>query len=363
MAYTTIDDPSAFFQTTTYTGGGAGTVVTNGGNSDLKPDWLWIKNRTDGYAHFVVDSSRNISYAQNSSNAPYLETNSNPAENNNQNWMQSVNTDGFTTGIAEHINNNAGSAFVAWQWKCNNGTRTTFSESGDNPGGGYQANTTAGFSIVDYTGTGATGTLAHGLSAVPKLIIVKDRDATRSWSVYHHQMGSPAIEKNMHLNTTAAVTDYNAEYWSGTNPTTSVFGLGNADDVNKDGEKFIAYVFAEKQGYSKFGKYVGNGNSDGPFVYTGFRPAFVLLKRTNGTGGWTTYDSKRGHNGNNYELFPNSSEAEYTGTSYFEADILSNGFKLRLTNSQINGSGDSYIYMAFAEHPFTTSTGIPTTAR
>tara|TARA_R100000900_G_C3250649_1_gene147249 strand:- start:2 stop:589 length:588 start_codon:yes stop_codon:yes gene_type:complete len=195
------------------------------------------------------------------------------------------------------------------------------------------------------------------------MIIVKDRDATRSWSVYHHQMGSPAIEKNMHLNTGAAVTDYNAEYWSGTNPTTSVFGLGNAHDVNKDGEKFIAYVFAEKQGYSKFGKYVGNASANGPFVYTGFKPAFVMVKRTSATGSWYMFDNARSPiNVVNEVIEANASAAEYT--NYNMIDMLSNGFKLRLAgNTEVNSDGGTFIYMAFAEHPFTTSTGIPTTAR
>ena len=360
MAYTTIDDPSAYFQTTTYTGGGANTEVTNSGNSDLKPDFLWIKNRTAGYAHFVVDSNRNISYAQNSSNAPYLETDSTAAENNNQNWMASVNTNGFTTGIAEHINNNSGSAYVAWQWKANGGTTTAFSESGSNPGGTRQTNTAAGFSIIAYTGTGSNGTIAHGLPSTPEFLIFKRRDATQFWCVWHQAIGDD-YKLALHL---SDGLDADGAFMASTLPTSTNITVGGASvNTNADNGTYICYAFSPIQGYSKFGSYVGNGNSNGPFVYTGFKPAFVMIKRTDSTGGWTIYDTKRGYNGNNYELFPHSAEAEYTGTSYFEADILSNGFKLRLTDGQINAAGGTYIYMAFAENPFTTSTGIPTTAR
>ena len=378
-AFTDIDDPSAHFQTTLYTGAGANTVVTNGGNSDLKPDLIWIKNRTAGYAHFVVDSSRNISYAQNSSNAPYLEANSTAAENNNQNWMQSVNTDGFTTGISEHTNSNSGSAYVAWQWKANGGTTTSVSASGTGDlcinASTHQVNTDAGISIITYTGrddqiANAYETkLTHGLGVTPKMMICKRRDGTNNWYV----LGANATEVDHYwgwsyneflaLNSTAAVNGVN--YTGNLRPDSTHIHLGNA--LVNTTDSWIAYVFAEKQGFSKFGKYLGNGNSDGPFVYTGFKPAFVMIKiiDTHGgtAGGWTIYDNKRGNNGNNYELFPHSSEAEYTGTSYFEADLLSTGFKIRLTDVQVNGNGKLYGYTAFAENPFVTSTGVPTTAR
>ena len=356
MAYTNIDDPSAYFQTETYTGAGANTTVTFSGNSDLKPDFLWIKNRGAAYGHFVVDSNRNISYAQNSSNAPYLETESTAAENSNQNWMQSVNTDGFTTGISEHINSNSGSSFVAWAWKANGGTTTTM--TGGNIDSVVQANQDAGFSIVTYTGNGAVGqAVNHGLGATPQMFIIKRRDGTGDWFVYHQAMGNT---KHLHLNTTAA--ESTTSDFGNYGPNVNNFYVNNTGTCINN-ETYIAYCFAKKQGYSKFDKYLGNGSADGPFVHTGFKPAFVMIKRTDSTGGWTIYDIKRGVNGNNYELFPHSSEAEYTGTSYFEADILSNGFKLRLTDGQINASGGTYVYMAFAENPFTTSTGIPTTAR
>ena len=362
MAYTTIDDPSAYFQATTYTGNGANTVVTNGGNSDLKPDFLWIKNRTAGYAHFVVDSNRNISYAQNSSNAPYLETDSTAVENNNQNWMQSVNTDGFTTGIAEHTNCNSGSAYVAWQWKANGGTTTAFSESGNNPGGTHQANTTAGFSIVTYTGTGGAGTVSHGLSATPRVIMVKRTSGVADWNVYHASNTSAPETDFLVLNTEAATSDNTR--WNDTAPTTSVFSVGTDDAVNGDASTYLAFVFAEKQGYSKFGSYVGNGNANGPFVYTGFKPAFVMCKNATTAGdNWEIRDNKRNDfNPQGKALYPNLTAAEYNATA-IATDSLSNGFKVRATDHGLNESGQTYIYMAFAENPFVTSTGIPTTAR
>ena len=190
------------------------------------------------------------------------------------------------------------------------------------------------------------------------MFITKSRGGTSYWTTWHQGMAGDT--SYVRLDATTQELTY-SDIW-GDGITSSVFGYNYPATVNAN-QTYIAYCFAEKQGYSKFGKYVGNGNSNGPFVYTGFKPAFVMIKRTDTTGGWTIYDNKRGYNGNNYELFPNSSEAEYTGTSFFEADILSNGFKLRLTDGQINASGGSYIYTAFAENPFVTSTGIPTTAR
>ena len=361
MAYTTIDDPSAYFQAETYTGAGANTSVTFSGNSDLKPDFLWIKNRGAAYGHFVVDSNRNISYAQNSSNAPYLETESAAAENNNQNWMQSVNTDGFTTGISEHINSNSGSSFVAWAWKANGGT--TASNSNGSITSTVQANTDAGFSIVTYTGTGTAATIGHGLGVAPAMYIVKNRDQTgTNWTVFHKDLTSNAY--SLYLNTTAAQSN-SVGYWNGTSPTSTVFSIKNTSgDVNTNTEDYVVYCFAEKQGYSKFGKYVGNGSQDGPMVWTGFKPAFVIMKRTDNTGAWHLFDNKRsGYNYANDVLQPQASAAELSGQTYQFVDLLSNGFKVRRATHGPNISGGTYIYMAFAENPFVTSTGIPTTAR
>ena len=359
MAYSDIKDPSAHFQATTYTGAGANTVVTNGGNSDLKPDLLWIKNRTAGYAHFVVDSSRNISYAQNSSNAPYLETDSTAAENNNQNWMQSVNTDGFTTGIAEHTNCNSGSAYVAWQWKANGGTTTAFSESGSNPGGTRQTNTDAGFSIISYTGTGSNGTIAHGLPSTPEFIIFKRRNNANFWCVWHQAIGD---DYKLALQSTDGL-DADGAFMNSTLPTSTNITVGGASvNTNADGGTYICYAWSPVQGYSKFGKYVGNGSDDGPFVYTGFKPAFLMMKEYSSAGGnWVNFDNKRDvDNVLIHRLHPNTTAGDNTSRNYI--DFYSNGFKMRNTDADHNQSGETMLYMAFAENPFVAG-GVPTTAR
>ncbi len=360
MAYTTVDDPSAYFQATTYTGAGANTVVTNGGNSDLQPDLLWIKNRTAGYGHFLVDSSRNISYAQNSSNAPYLETESTAAENSNQNWMQSVNTDGFTTGISEHINSNSGSSFVAWQWKVNGGTTTSLSS---NINSVCQVNQDAGISIVTYscTGGGNGQAVQHGLGLVPQVIITKNRTDTSysDWITYHHSIGYTNFLK---LNTTAAQAG--SSPYNGAAPTNLTYNVSIDLVETKD---YVSYVFAPIQGYSKFGSYKGNGDSskNGPFVYLGFKPAFVMIKPATQVEEWAIIDTARNPiNQAMKQLKANSSGAEYNGASVTNGiDILSNGFKVRTSRTEINTINATYIYMAFAENPFVTSTGTPTTAR
>jgi hypothetical protein len=355
MAYTTIDDPSAYFQTATYTGAGANTAVTNGGNSDLKPDFLWIKNRTAGYAHFVVDSNRNISYAQNSSNAPYLETDSTAAENNNQNWMQSVNTDGFTTGISEHTNSNSGSAYVAWQWKANGGT--TSSNTAGNITSTVQVNSTAGFSIVTWTGNeNSSATVGHGLGVKPDMVFFKRRNATYNWVVYCGQLGIVG-GNNMfaYLNLSNA-----AEQGAGITFTSSLLGPGNGAPTNSG--LMIAYCFAEKQGFSKFGKYIGNSLTNGAFVYTGFKPAFIMLKQSSNSGnGWFIIDSARDPDNKTTSQYLRGDESGSEGSSKI-LDLLSNGFKLKNDDSGVNGAYHTYIYMAFAENPFVTSTGTPTPA-
>ena len=358
MAYTTIDDPSVYFQATTYTGAGANTVVTNSGNSNLKPDFLWIKNRGAGYGHFVVDSSRNISYAQNSSNAPYLETNSTAVENNNQNWSQSVNTDGFTTGISEHHNSNANSTFVAWQWKGNGGTTST------NTAGSIdttvQVNADAGFSIVTFTSPGSgVYSMGHGLGTTPGFIVFKCRSHTGQWFTWHKDL-SNTVTGRLSLERTDA-EEFGTASW-GAGVTSTLFGLsvGMLTSANRT---HVAYCFAEKQGYSKFGSYKATGNSDGTTVYTGFKPAFVMIKCRTNTAEWQIYDNKRpGYNWPNYNISPNNATAQYTGEGYHNIEILSNGFKIRLTDVAVNTAKAVYTYYAFAEQPFVTSTGIPCTA-
>ena len=354
MAYTTIDDPSAYFQTALYTGTGSGQQVINDGNSDLQPDWIWVKRRDSLGYHQIIDSSRG--------GTKRLWSNDNGAEGT-QNNVASFDSDGFTAGNESDITP-ASTSQVAWQWKCNGGSRTTFTESGNNPGGGYQANTTAGFSIVDYTGTANAGTVSHGLGAVPHMIIFKNRDQADDWGVYHHKNTAAPETDFLKLNTTDATTD-SANVFNDTAPTSSVFTVNIAGTVNEDAEKYIAYCFAPIQGYSKFGSYTGNGNANAPFIYTGFKPSFLIIKNTSdGDDQWLMWDNKRSvSNPVDDYLEPSTNASESANSNWAIIDFVSNGFKLRSSDISYNQSGYKYIYMAFAEHPFVSSEGVPTTAR
>ena len=354
MAYTTIDDPSVYFQIALYTGNDSSNAITNDGNSDLQPDWLWTKNRSSSADHKIFDSTRGVT--------KFLESNTNDAEGTQANLLSSFNSDGFTLGAGGETNSSS-TNYVAWQWKANGGSRTTFTESGNNPAGGHQANTTAGFSIVDYTGTGSAGTVSHGLGAVPHLIIVKRRNSSDSWRVYHKDLGLNGSYPNfLQLDLQDANESGDSGNFTAT-PSSTVFSIGNYSVLNTDGSTYIAYAFTEKQGYSKFGSYTGNGDADGPFVYLGFKPAWLMIKPTSLTGYWVMLDNKRNTpNGTGKRLGAQANDAEYGSTN---VDLLSNGFKVRAagSDSDTNNSGSSYIYMAFAEHPFVSSEGVPVTAR
>ena len=347
MAYTTIDDPSAFFQTLLWTGDDSSRSLTNTGNSNLQPDWIWTTSRSNGYNNGMFDSSRGANKE--------LTSNTNNAEATLTTGVSAFNSNGFSfSGQAYNTN---GYTFVGWQWKCNGGSRTTFTESGNNPGGGYQANTTAGFSIVDYTGTGGAGTVQHGLGAVPELIIFKDRDDASNWLVYTEPTGNT---HTLFLNRNVAKED-DATLYNDTTPTSSVFSLGAHNDINENNDTYIAYCFTSIKGYSKIGSYTGNGNADGAFVYTGFKPAWLMIKRTDSANHWLLFDIKRDiSNVGEKWLRADTTDAESTGIYW---DGLSNGFKARTNDPIINASGGTYIYMAFAEHPFVSSKGVPVTAR
>jgi hypothetical protein len=365
MAYTTIDDPSAHFQTTLYTGNSGDNAITNGGNSDLQPDWLWIKNRGATQDHVMFDSSRGFN---GDNDSLYLEPNNTDAESHNDNdHVKSFNSDGFTMQGGSGRSNNNTVNFVAWQWKANGGT--TSSNSDGSITSTVQANTTAGFSIVTYTGTGSTATVGHGLGVKPSVIIIKARTEPTggvhfgsdqgNWIVYHQGTASDPETDLLLLNETNAVSD-STGHMNDTAPTTSVFTIHTNVDVNESSDTYVAYCFAEKQGYSKFGSYTGNGNADGAFIYTGFKPAWVMVKRFDSGNNWHMHDSKRvTSNPNNKTLYPNLNNAEADE----DLDMLSNGFKLRESGGGYNASGGTYIYMAFAEHPFVSSKGVPTTAR
>jgi len=357
MAYTNIDDPSAHFQVTLYTGdGNDNRQVTNDGNSDLKPDWVWYKDRTQGESHAAFDSTRGATKR--------LQPNNSNDESTETATLKSFTTDGFTVGTSSSVNNGSNpDQYVAWQWKANGGT--TSSNSDGDITSTVQANTTAGFSIMTYSGTtGDVHTIGHGLGVTPQVWIVKQRSGNgefKDWFFWHHQMAASNIVDNrvMFLNSAG-----NPDTYTGINALTTSTIRVKSSTTAQNGDTFVAYAFAEKQGYSKFGKYVGNGNANGAFVYTGFKPAWIMLKITTGTtAGWYIWDTKREtFNPNNQYLNAVEADAEQSAST-FDIDFLSNGFKLRNSNAGLNGSANSYIYMAFAENPFTTSTGIPTTAR
>ena len=351
--YTTIDDPSEYFQVALYTGTGSTQSITNDGNSDLQPDWVWVKKRDAAESHALADTNRGTSAT--------LFSDLNNQESSSSQVVNSFNSDGFQVGTEGVVNDNT-NTYVAWQWKAGGGTTSTNSDGDINST--VQVNSTAGFSIItDSPGNNTARTIGHGLGAKPDFIIRRARNRTEDWCVYHSAFESTLPGGFQGLNTTAAYNDSATTLFTSVSNTT--FGVGTDFGVN-GGFNYVTYAFKEVQGYSKFGKYIGNGNSDGPFIYTGFKPAFIMTKRSDTAGyHWRIYDAKRNpFNIVNARLSANNNDAEYSGTSGNEhCDFLSNGWKWKTNASDQNVDGGTYIYMAFAENPFVTSNGIPTTAR
>ena len=318
---------------TLYTGNGSSQSVVNA--SSFKPDFVWIKDRSGVRWHNLYDSVRGATKD--------IYSNATDAEGTNPTRLTSFNSNGFSVGSGTDVNAN-GEFFVGWQWQAGQGSSS--SNTAGSITSTVSANPTAGFSIVTYTGNGVAATVGHGLGVAPSMIITKSRSqSTENWEVQHTSL---ANTQTIRLNTTGAArtsADYNNTF-----PTSSVFSLGAFTGINNNGSTYVSYCFAQISGYSAFGKYTGNGSSDGSFVYTGFRPKFILIKRTDGVSNWVIWDTARStYNEIKLQLFPNTSDTEdNTGA----CDALSNGFKLRNTNSTWNASGGTYIYMAFAENPF-----------
>ena len=351
MAYTTINKSTDYFNTKLYTGNGsAGNAITGVG---FQPDWVWIKNRNSATEHSIFDAVRGATYR--------LASNNTDAQSAQAAELTAFGSDGFTTGNAGGTNG-SGNGIASWNWKAN-GTGSSNTDGSINTT--YtSANTTSGFSISTYTGTGSAGTIGHGLGVAPAMIIVKRlTGSAEAWTVYHQSLDASAPQdKYLHLNTTDAVMD-SAGMWNDTAPTTSVFSVGSTGVTNGSGGTFVAYCFAEKTGFSKFGSYTGNGNADGSFIYTGFKPAFVMIKATGQTEQWYIMDTKRpGYNTNNYYLKANATDAEGTSAT-LAMSLLSNGFKINNNDSSMNTSGQGYIYMAFAEAPLVGSNNVPANAR
>lgn len=342
MAYTTIKKPSDYFNTKLYNGTGANQSITGVG---FQPDFTWIKVRSIGFNHRLQDSVRGATKS--------LYSNLSNTEQTNTDGVLSFDTDGFSLGndASNGSFNSSGNTFASWNWLA--GTTSGLSGGTITPSS-YSINATSGFGIYKYTGNSTSGaTIAHGLGKVPTMIMVKRLDSPKEWQIYHTAMGN-----GKWIELTTGTPQTGISRWNNTSPTNTLFYLGNDSDVNNSAGTYLAYVFCDVTGYSKFGSYTGNGNTDGTFVYTGFSPSFVMLKRTNTTGSWTMYDNKRHtYNPNGEYLLANSSGAS---VDFDNVDFLSNGFKLRDASFN-NGSGDTIIYMCFAEEPLVGDN--PATAR
>ena len=358
MAYTTIDDPSAYFQTKTYAGTDASPqAFTLDGNSDLQPDWVWIKNRGYANKHVLFDSVRGVEES--------LTTNNNAGEVNQNadgGYLSAFNSDGFTLTEGSNSDNDTNDnryTYVAWNWKAGGSASTNSSGSTNSS---VSVNTDAGFSIVSYTGAGAT-TYGHGLGVTPNVIIIKKRTSdsgNNNWFVYHDKVitAGSSNKSFLTLNETGAVAA-NGSATTFLSVSSTTFGVGTDDIISESSHTFIAYCFAEKKGYSKFGSYIGGGSSF-PFIYTGFKPAWVMTKISSATGQWGIADNKRGVAPSGEFLFADSSGATNDAPNNF--DFTAQGFKPRADYAAMNTSGATYIFMAFASNPFTTSTGVPATA-
>ena len=330
-----LDDPAKYFTTFLWTGDGTSPRSLTG--VGFQPDMMWSKIRDVGHEHSLVDDVRGVDNKR-------LKTNTNAAEDttNTHGHFDSLDSDGFTvTGASGYYNvNRNNEPYVGWCWK---------------------ESATSGFDIVGYTGNSTARTISHSLSAVPKVILGKRRSDASNWCMYHASVGNT---KALYLND-STIGATSTTFWNDTDPTSSVFTVGTDAALNGNTDTQIAYLWSEKQGFSKFGSYKGNGNANGAFVYLGFRPAFLLIKRSSATGvDWILHDNKRaGFNVNDDYLAANTDAAEVTGNTYQNLDLLSNGFKMRGSGTGTNTSGETYVYMALAESPFVNSKKIPNNAR
>jgi len=345
MAYTTINKSTDYFNTVTFTGNGSlPRAITGVGH---QPDFVWLKDRDTAYNHQLYDIVRGTS-------AGVLYSNTSSAEDSTY-QMSSFDSDEYTMGSQMGAVNENNKKIVSWNWKAGGGQGSSNTDGSINTT--YTSvNTTAGFSISTYTGTGSNATIGHGLGVAPKIVIVKNRTVTKSWGMYNKNIGAGNY---LALDTTAT-TASTSTLWNSTDPTNTVFSIGTSGWTNASGQNYVAYCFAEKAGYSKFGSYTGNGNADGTFVYTGFKPTMLILKNTQTAKDWNIWDTKRDlSNGAKHLLYVSLNNAESSSTAYL--DILSNGFKLRDTNNKWN-SAENFIYMAFGQS-LVGSNNVPCTAR
>ena len=330
---TTATQAGKYFNPVLYTGTGSSQSITGVG---FQPDWVWIKGRSGATDHGLYDAVRGVQ--------KQLESNNTDAETTETTGITAFGSDGFTTGALAQLNTSA-ATYVAWNWKANGA-------GSSNPSGSItstvSASTTSGFSVVTYTGTGANATVGHGLGVAPKMVIIKGRGNADNWIVYNAYISNPTTHALI-LNSNSA-PDNDSTYFNSTAPTSTVFSVGTDASTNQNTIGFVAYCFAPIAGYSAFGSYTGNGSTDGPFVFTGMRPAYLMIKRSSAAENWYVYDVARGtYNVIGPYLQANLTSAEITGTI---VDFLSNGFKIRESGAGTNTSSSTYIYMAFASNPF-----------
>jgi len=345
MSYTNgLDKPSDYFNTVLYTGTGSELSISS---LDFSPDWVWVKQRGADASHFLYDSVRGATKS--------IRSNSTNAEATVSESLKSFDSNGFTLGTSAEPNTSSGN-YVGWSW------RGSDSSASSNTDGSItstvSANTTAGFSIVSWTGNGSASTIGHGLGVAPKMIMLKNRSEVYGWQVYHASLGNT---KYVSLNSTDAQAT-SSQSWNNTSPTSTVFSVGASDSNNKSGNNIIAYCFADTGNkFFKAGSYTGNGSASGPYIYTGHKPAAIIIKRTDVAKNWYINDNLReGYNNDNPYISPNLSVAETGGT---EIDILSNGFRITAGGTGHNQSGGTYMYASIAANPFVTSSGIPACAR
>ena len=356
MSYTNgLDKPSDYFVTKLYTGTGSEHAISGIG---FAANLVWLKCRSDANNHMLFDTVRGAT--------KNLYPNLTTAEGTEAQSLKSFDSDGYTLGTESDINGSS-KTNVGWNWKA--GTSVSGNTGGSGTAKTYtgSVNTDAGFSIIRYIGNGTAGhTIPHHLGTTPTWFICRTISAAKEWDVYHHKLSSSPESDYIVLNTTAAAagaTDA-ADKWNDTAPTSSVVTLGDSSQLNTNDGTCIMYAFAEKQGYSKFGSYTGNGNADGTFVYTGFKPAYILIKQTTDSNQrWEIFDNKRdGYNDANRRLYADGNDAEPSASD--RVRFTANGFKLVTSGgTHVNGNGKTHIYMAFAENPFVTSTGVPACAR
>ena len=360
MAYTTIDNPELYFQTKLYSGNGSnGHAITFDGSENMSPDWVWIKSRSSN-SHRLTDSVRGATKV--------LYSDLTFAEATDADTIQSFDTNGFTIDD-DADTNGSGQNFASWNWKAGGSASSNGNGSITST---VSANTTAGFSIVSWTGSGASATIGHGLSSAPELVIVKNRtDSSTDWRIGNTVVsGKTMADDNgyyLEFDTGAIANPGGKTIWgSGPSaPTSTVFSVGSNNSNNGSSDNMIAYCFHSVKGYSKIGSYIPDGGgSDNTFIYTGFRPSWIISKGSSFASAWTMTDSKRStFNVVNSQLFAQTTGAEDNSSTNLMCDYLSNGFKIRSNNAAMGSSGNTYIFMAFAESPFVNSKGVPTNAR